>query len=218
VDEWRAAHGLREIVLDLACGTGQHLAAFESLGYTCYGIDASREMLRIAAGRLKVSMLEQGLFHTFRMRRRVPVITCFFNSLAYNHNLDALRRALGNIHANLCVGGLFVFDLFLPERPGKVFGARVYEGAGLQFSRTFIGVPTPDGFRSEMHLVVFNGRSTELISETTLRGSYCAEDVRAALIERGFSVLYEGEGYSSDRTVFVAQKIRLSEGNEEAVQ
>jgi ubiquinone/menaquinone biosynthesis C-methylase UbiE len=35
VDSWRRKLGLPKTMLDLACGTGQHLAAFESLGYTC---------------------------------------------------------------------------------------------------------------------------------------------------------------------------------------
>jgi hypothetical protein len=60
-----------------------------------------------------------------------------------------------------------------------------------------------------MYLVVLDGTSSEVIEETTLRGSYSAEDVREALFECGFSVLYEGDGYSSmGTTVFVAQNYR----------
>jgi SAM-dependent methyltransferase len=208
VDGWRERLGLRKTILDLACGTGQHLACFESLGYTCFGADPSQEMLRVAASRLKTTTLEQGFFHSVRLSHRVPFITCFFNSLAYNRNLDELLGALRNIRTNLSDGGLFIFDLFFATAPQEVFVTKVFEGQGLQFSRTVVGIPTPEGFRSTMYLVVFDGTSSEVIEGTTLRGNYSADDVKEALSECGFGVLYEGDGYSMDTTVFVAQNHR----------
>ena len=39
VDDWREKLGQPKVMLDLACGTGKHLACFEALGYRCIGID-----------------------------------------------------------------------------------------------------------------------------------------------------------------------------------
>jgi hypothetical protein len=162
-------------------------------------------MLEIAANRLKGTTLAQGLFLGFRMPRRVPLITCFFNSLAYNKNLDGLRRALRNLRSSLSDDGLSVFDLVLPASPQRIFDTEVFEGKGLRFSRTFVGIPTPEGSRSTVYLVVFDGTPSEVIEETTLRGSYSADDVKEALSEYRFSVLYQGAGYSKGTTVFVAR-------------
>jgi hypothetical protein len=44
-----------------------------------------------------------------------------------------------------------------------------------------------------------------MIEKTTERGICSADDVRNAMYECGYSVLYEGDGYSSDTAVFAAQ-------------
>jgi len=211
VDQWREQLSLPQIVLDLACGTGQHLACFASLGYTCSGIDASQAMLlSIAAQRLSGVPLAQGFFRTFRLSAPVPTITCFFNALAYNRTLDEFRAALRNIHTNLCEGGMFVFDIHcLPTSqvvPQSVFQVKEFAGGGLRFSRTFVGIPTADGFQSTMFYVVFDGVTAKVLEGTTLRGMYSVEEVKRALTECGFRVLYDGLRYSSLLTVFVAQR------------
>jgi len=204
VDDWRAKLNLPKTVLDLACGTGQHLACFEALGYATFGIDASRRMLDVAARRLHNTPLQQGFFHSFRRAEEAPLITCFFNALGYNTNLSELRQALQNIRANLLDDGLLVFDVVCTTAAEPVFNVRAFEGNGLQFSRTFIGIPTAEGFKSTLYYVVFDGRSSEVIEETTLRGIFSASDIQTALAECGFVVLYEGSGYTSGLTVFVA--------------
>jgi SAM-dependent methyltransferase len=206
VDTWREKLDLPRTVLDLACGTGQHLARFEALGYRCYGVDASRAMLEIAAGRLEGACLELGRFHTFQLPERVPLATCFFNALSYNRDLEELRGTLQNVHTNLANAGLFVFDLVCTPSPKRVFAVREFEGGGLKFSRTFVGIPTTAGFESTMVYVVFDGTSPYLIEETTVRGIFTGEDIRQALAACGFTVLYQGSGYAPAASVFVAQR------------
>lgn len=205
VDDWRAKLDLPKTVLDLACGTGQHLACFEALGYATFGMDASQPMLEVAARRLRHTPLQQGFFHSFRLAEKAPLITCFFNALSYNTSESELRQALQNIHANLLDNGLLVFDILCTTAPQAAFNVRVYEGSGLQFSRTFIGMPTTKGFKSTLVYVIFDGQSSDVIEETTLRGMFSAGDIQTALAECGFVVQYEGDGYSSGLTVFVAQ-------------
>lgn len=209
VDNWRIKVGLPPIVLDLACGTGKHLACFESLGYACFGIDASQAMLDIAAKRLTETQLEQGLFHNFELSAAVPLITCFFNALGYNRNLAELGRTLRNIHANLRDNGLLVFDIAFTSSPQNVFKVKEFEGDGYKFSRTVVGIPTAAGYQSTMYLVVFDGTSSEVIEETTLRGGFSCAEIKTALSNCDFTVLYEGSGYYSTgttTTVFIAQK------------
>ena len=39
-------------ILDLGCGTGNHAEIFASSGYSCTGIDSSKEMINIAKEKL----------------------------------------------------------------------------------------------------------------------------------------------------------------------
>jgi hypothetical protein len=115
---------------------------------------------------------------------------------------------LWNIRANLLDNGLLVFDLVCTTAPQRVFNVRAFEGDGLQLSRTFVGIPTAEGFKSTMYYVVFDGATSEVMEETTLRGMFSADEIKVVLSDCEFFVLYEGSGYSSATTVFVAQKIK----------
>ena len=205
-DEWREKCGLPKVLLDVACGTGRHLTHFEALDYACFGVDASPAMLKIAGHKLSRTTLLRGYFHNFRLPTPVPLITCFFNSLAYNKNLTELRLAFENIHHYLRYNGLFIFDLFCTESSRQVFGARAFEANGLNFSRTFIGLPTDQGFQSTMCYVVFDGQATEIIEETTLRGIFSEEAIKQTLAECGFSLLHTRSGHAAGTILFVAQK------------
>ena len=206
VDEWREKCGLPKIVLDVACGTGRHLTCFESLGYSCFGIDASQTMLNIAAQHLDRTTLLKGYFHTFQLPAPVPLITCFFNALSYNTNLTELRLAFENIYQHLLYHGLFIFELFCGDTPQNVFDVKTYEANGLKFSRTFIGIPTEAGFRSTMVYVIFNGDTSEIIEETTLRGIFSEADIRRTLAECGFTILHTRSSHAPGASIFVAKK------------
>ncbi len=206
VDEWREKCGLPKIMLDVACGTGRHLTHFEALGYACFGVDASPAMLKIAEAKLSRTTLLRGYFHNFRLPTQVPLITCFFNSLAYNQNLTELRLAFENIHHYLRYNGLFIFDLFCSESPRQVFNVKTIEANGLKFSRTFIGLPTDRGFQSTMHYVVFDGQTTEIIKETTLRGIFSEKTIKETLAECGFSLLHTRSGHAAGTSLFVVKK------------
>ncbi len=206
VDEWREKCGLPKSVLDVACGTGQHLACFEALGYRCAGIDASRAMLHIARAGLNGTALAQGQFHTFRHHSQVPLITCFFNSLTYTLTRDDLRRAFENIHYHLSYNGLFIFDLFCAAAPTPVFSVKTFEANDLKFSRTLVGQPTAAGFLSTMYYVIFDGLTTRVIEGTTLRGIFSEADIRQTLAECDFTILHTRSGPTTGTLVFVAQK------------
>ncbi|AWN22531.1 class I SAM-dependent methyltransferase [Deinococcus irradiatisoli] len=97
--------------LDLACGTGNLTRHLRAQGLHVTGLDASAEMLRVAAERSAEIEWVQGDLRTFELGRTFELITCVFDSL---NNLTAegdLLRALRRMHAHLSPGGLLAFDV-----------------------------------------------------------------------------------------------------------
>jgi len=206
VDSWRKKLKQPKIVLDLACGTGKHLGYFKRFGYQCSGIDASNALLRIAKKNNKKIQFKKGYFHSFKLKSKVPIITSFFNSMSYNSNEKEMLRSLKNIKNNLDDKGIFIFDIFCTSRPKKTFVVKKFNEKGTQFSRTFVGIPTSKGFKSTMYYVVFDGKKSEIIEETSLRGAFSKTKTIYLLKKAGFKVLYSGKGYTRGSVVFVAQK------------
>jgi SAM-dependent methyltransferase len=99
-------------LLDVACGTGAHLAHF-AREYRVEGIDLSQEQLAIARARLPGIELHQGDMTTFDLGKTFDAVTCMFSSIGYIGTLDGLDAAIGRMAAHLAPGGVLVVEPWL---------------------------------------------------------------------------------------------------------
>ena len=102
-------------LLDVACGTGTHLAEFARLGYRVAGTDLSEPMLEMARARLGGDVpLVAGSFEDLpgALTKMAPfdLVTCLFSSIAYAANVETLQRVLGDLAALLGPGGALVVE------------------------------------------------------------------------------------------------------------
>ena len=102
-------------LLDVACGTGAHLVELERW-YEVEGLDASPDMLEIAAERLPGMRLHQADMTDFDLGRRFDAITCFFSSIAYVKTLERLDETIRNFCRHLEPGGVMLIEpWYTPE-------------------------------------------------------------------------------------------------------
>jgi len=101
-------------VLDLACGTGSQVFWLMKIGFEVVGVDISEKMLEIAKGKSKHDDLDVnfilGDMRTSKIGQFDAVLT-IFNAMGHLTKED-FEKAIQNIHANLNVGGLYIFDIF----------------------------------------------------------------------------------------------------------
>jgi len=116
-------HGAKR-VLDAACGTGGHAAAFAAWGFEVVGMDASPVM--IARAQAKVPTVRFVVAPFGQMAQRLPepmdVVMCLGNSLPHLIEPEALAAALTDMRRCLREGGLLVlhnlnYDLRWWRRP-----------------------------------------------------------------------------------------------------
>lgn len=103
-------------VLELACGTGEHAFAFESLGYTVTATDYSSDMLaqarrKAVARGSSVTFAVQDM-RTLDLRGPFDVVLCLFDAIGYVATNEALRSAFDGIARHLRGQGLFLFDFW----------------------------------------------------------------------------------------------------------
>jgi len=96
-------------LLDVACGTGRHLAAFgETVPVT--GVDLDADMLRVAADRCPAAALIQADLRTLDLARRFDAVTCLFGSIAYVRTLAGLHQAVASMARHVSPGGVLVVE------------------------------------------------------------------------------------------------------------
>ena len=102
--------------LDVACGTGRHLELLRAK-WDVAGVDASPDMLRIAARRLPRVPLQEGDMRSFRLGREFDVVTCLFSAIGHLTSERDLGRAFTTFSRHLKPGGVAIVEPWI--EPGR---------------------------------------------------------------------------------------------------
>ncbi|MCK9604184.1 MAG: class I SAM-dependent methyltransferase [Candidatus Omnitrophica bacterium] len=114
-------------VLDVACGTGNHILPLAKCGFSISAQDISCYMLKIAkykAGKAKLNIkFSSGSrpMQDFRHDKKFDAVIAMFASVGYVTNHQDLKRAFVNIRNCLREGGVFTFDFWNKDAVKKYF-------------------------------------------------------------------------------------------------
>jgi SAM-dependent methyltransferase len=115
-----ASPGARTL-LDVACGTGAHLAILRRW-YEVEGVDLSPEMLEVARARLGDVPLHMADMRTLELGRRFDAVTCLFSAIGYVTDPAEMRSTIRRIADHVAPGGVLLVDGWVrPEDWGDEF-------------------------------------------------------------------------------------------------
>ncbi|MCB1327713.1 MAG: class I SAM-dependent methyltransferase [Spirochaetales bacterium] len=107
-------HGPVENILDLGCGTGEHLAALSGLvdPKRLLGVDIAPAMIRVARERYPGIRFEPGDMRALGLIERFDLIISLFGCLNYLHSDEELLAALTGARERLKPGGRLLFEVW----------------------------------------------------------------------------------------------------------
>lgn len=100
-------------LLDVACGTGAHLAKLWDYFDLVEGLDLSDEMLAVARERLPNTVLRQGNMMHFNLGRQFDVVTCLFSAIGYMRSDAGLFLAVDAMARHVKPGGVLIIEPWL---------------------------------------------------------------------------------------------------------
>jgi len=194
-------------LLDVACGTGAHLARMRRW-YDVAGADIEPAMVAEARRRNPgVDVVETDM-RALALGRRFDAITCLFSSVAYGDDLDAAVAALAS---HLTPGGVLVLDGWirpgdwLDPSPTQVLSARSPDGT---LAACRLGHSTRDGRHTHLDLQYLIGRTgqpTVHVVEHHELTLFTDDEYRAAFTRAGLTVeIVPGPFVERDRYAGVA--------------
>jgi SAM-dependent methyltransferase len=191
----RARSPSARTLLDVACGTGHHLAYLQHT-FTCEGLDLDEGLLGIARARLPGVPLHIGDMRTFDLGRRFDVVACLFSAIGFALDLDALAEATARLAAHVAVGGVLLVEPWITPGewiPGRPHALAAQNDDVAVARMAFSG---RDGRVSwaEMEYLVSDGTAIERFTERQELGLFTNEEMRGALEATGLAVEHDIEG------------------------
>ncbi|HNC01036.1 MAG TPA: class I SAM-dependent methyltransferase, partial [Leptospiraceae bacterium] len=101
-----------QTVLDIGCGTGEHVSALQGLGYKIIGTDSSKAMIEQAIKRFPQCKFEVGDLQTYKKEKFFDGIYCIFGTINYLLTNQEIESSLDNIRKSLKPLGLLVLEVW----------------------------------------------------------------------------------------------------------
>jgi SAM-dependent methyltransferase len=183
-------------LLDVACGTGMHLAQLRQW-YEVAGVDFDSGLLEIARRRLPGVPLHLGDMREFDLGQRFDAVTCLFSSIGYMQARADLDLAVANMARHLGAGGVLIVEPWLDRAQfteGHIGGPLTAESDGIKVVR--MNDARVDGHHSvmEFHYLVGRDGRVEHFTERHSLSLFGAADYRAAFEAAGLRTEHDAEG------------------------
>jgi ubiquinone/menaquinone biosynthesis C-methylase UbiE len=198
--------------LDVACGTGRHLE-FLRRRHPVEGLDASRQMLRVARRRLPGVRLVVGDMRDFQLPRRFDVVSCLFSAIGHLETIPDVRRAFANFARHLNPGGVVLVEPWLSPsefRPGAM-QLRTHEGPQVTMVR--LASSSRKANRSTVHyhfLVGKPGSEVRHYEETDVKLLLTRAKLLALMRNAGLSSRFLMPGLSRGRGLLVGVRASVA--------
>lgn len=181
-------------ILDVGCGTGQHLQMLGDLERV--GLDLSEEMLAVAAERCPDVELHQGDMASFALDRTFDVVISLFNAIGYVETPDRLRSAISAMADHTDPGGLVLVEPWL--HPNRYWEGHVSLNTAtsddLKVAWMYTQVREGDVSRFDIHYLVGGGDGVEHFVEVHSMGLFTDEQYRDAFTAAGLQVEHDPTG------------------------
>lgn len=186
-------------ILDIACGSGRHLAALAARGFDAIGLDLSPHLLREAADRRPGRLVRGDMRFLPFAGASFDVALSMFTSFGYFASRDEDRVMLAESRRVLKPGGRLVLDYFNaePTLAGLTPESRRSE-AEFEFHERRVVEHDADGRRRIVKTVeVFqSGRPLDQLREEV--AVYLPDELETAVREAGLAITERLGSYTGD--------------------
>ncbi|MBI4280328.1 MAG: class I SAM-dependent methyltransferase [Armatimonadetes bacterium] len=183
-------------LLDVACGTGQHIAHFRHR-YDAEGLDLDPALLAIARKRNPGVVFHQADMMDFDLGRRFDVVTCLFSAIGYAQTVPRLRQTLHDLARHAHPGGLVIVEPWItPEnfRPDYVHGRLFVDKPDLKIARMNVSRVVDRVSVLDFHYLVATPEGVEHFVERHELGLFAREEYEDAFTAAGLTVSFDPEG------------------------
>ena len=192
----RSAHPACRTLLDVGCGTGEHVRLLAERGFQVQGLDLDPGLLKLAAKKNPACRFHHADMCAFEIEERFDAVLCLFSSIAYARTLERVVQALRCFRRHLAEGGIVVVEpWFTPDliRPGHTTSTTVDAPPRRIVRTSRLEVVGPIS-RLTFDYEVTGPEGTSHATELHELGLFTTDEMKGAFAEAGLAVTYDPEG------------------------
>lgn len=210
-------------ILDLGCGTGEHLNALKKFGVRGVGIDISPQMLHIAKERYPSGIeFVNKSFNGFDYYNEFDAVLCLFGSMVYLLNDKDVDNFFWNTWRALKPGGIGIFELWhsipvrkIGNRPLTHVSSTKYNDLIIKRERGFEIIEETDRtiVRVDYLYTITSSNSTNSYCDTHTMRAFTFDEIAAFMKSNGLVIrnifansLKEKFNENSNKMLIVFQK------------
>ncbi len=197
-------------ILELACGTGNHVHQLKEYSYNILSTDYSKDMLAVAkkkviADNVRFEWMDMTNF-TIEKGDKFDVILCLFDSIGYVQSNENIIKVFQNIYDHLSDNGIFIFEFwnggaFMKQY--EPYRVRRIENEALKIvriSETEIDYVKQLGKVKYSIYLAEQNKPIEVIEELQVNRFFFIQEMKALLSQAGLIPMefYNGYNFSSD--------------------
>ena len=187
-----------ETILDLGCGTANHMIPLINRGYRVAGVDRSREMLLIAKQKLDRLGLQAQLFknnlESFQFNGRFDAVIGMFSVIDYIVQMKKIVPLFKNIVSHMSKNAIVLFDFWNAEAVEGYFTPakkRIFSFEGKTIERRSMTKIYPEKRMCQVNYICTlrqNGRPLKKFQEKHWLRYFSIEEMKILLQEAGLEV------------------------------
>jgi SAM-dependent methyltransferase len=182
-------------LLDVACGTGQHLAHLRE-HYAVEGLDVDAGLIEIARGRLPGVTFHQADMRSFDLGLTFDVVVCLFSSIGYVKTPDALNQTIATLTRHVVPGGVVIVEPWFSAetfKPGHL-GMITVDDPALKITRMNLGEVDGDISILNFHYLAGTPEGITYFTERHELGLFTHEQYSGAFRAAGLQLTYDEAG------------------------
>jgi ubiquinone/menaquinone biosynthesis C-methylase UbiE len=182
-------------LLDVACGTGQHMA-FLREHFTVQGLDLDPGLLEVARARCPGGEFVEADMVDFDLGQQFDAVICLFSAIGYVKTVPRLQQAVASMTRHLQPGGVLIVEpWFTPDawNEGTVHAVFV-DQPGLKIARISVSEREDRLSRNDFHYLVATAEGVRHFTERHELGLFTQEDYTQAFRVSGLDVMFDLDG------------------------